>query len=140
MRTFDLRHHDTEDFASWKDVQSLMDKIQSGEEGLPHFELWEPDDGNLIIGVDLVDMDDTQAWLLTRRENSTKHFLAKGTGDRYYPCVYSGCPEFVRDCCLLSRSDAECAIATLLERQKLHIDWHWVPVTSALERLSGGVT
>ena len=56
MRPFDLHHHDTDENAGWNDVQTLMDRIQSGMEGRPHFELWESNDGNLIIEVGLATM------------------------------------------------------------------------------------
>lgn len=121
--------------AIWSDVQTLMDRIQSFMEGHPHFELWESgDDGHLIVEVGLAAMDDTEAWLLSRRMNGVSYCLAKGVGDRYYDCMWWGCPQFIRDCCLLSRSDAETGIKALLQRQKLHVDWRWLPRTEVFER------
>lgn len=136
MRPFDLHHHDTDENAGWDDVQVLMDRIQTGMEGRPHFELWESNDGHLIVEVGLAAMHDTEAWLLSRRKDGAIYFLAKGLGSQFYECIYLGCPEFIRDCCLLSRSDAEFGMKTLLERQKLHIDWHWVSAMEALHRLN----
>jgi len=134
MRAFDLYHYDTGENAEWNDVQALMDRMQSGMEIHPYFELWEPGEGNLIIQVGLAAvMEDTVAWLLSREMNGAKYFLAKAFGDQYYECMWWGCPELIRDCCLLSRSDADVGIKTLLHRQKLHVDWHWLPATQVIE-------
>jgi hypothetical protein len=67
MRPFDLHHLDTDENAEWSDVQSLMDRCEAGFEGRPAFEIWEANDGALIVEVALAEMGDTCAWILKRR-------------------------------------------------------------------------
>ena len=134
MRSFDLHHHDTDENAEWRAVQSLMDRIAAGAEGKPEFEIWECGEGPKIVEVALAAMGDTAAWIVDRKENRTTYYLARGSGPEYYECIYLGCPEFVRDCCLLSRADVELGITALIERRELPGDWHWVPAIQALER------
>src|SRR6266568_3034060 len=102
MRSFDLHHLDTDEKAGWDDVQSLMDRIESGAEGRPEFEIWESGDGPMIVAVALAAMGDTEAWILRRWKKGMSYFLARGNGSEHYECIYLGCPEFVRDSCLLS--------------------------------------
>lgn len=137
MRPFDLHHLDTDENAEWRDVQSLMDRIAAGAEGKTEFQIWQPDDGPMIVEVALATMDNNDAWILRRYRKRMSYFLARGVGPDYYECIYLGCPEFVRDCCLLPRGDAELGITALIQRRKLQSDWHWIPVTQALERLQG---
>ena len=135
MRSFDLHHYDTDENAEWSVVQSLMDRIEAGAEEKPEFEIWECGEGLKIVDVALAAMGNTAAWILERKKEKVSYFLARGYGPEYYECIYLGCPEFVRDCCLLSRADAELGIISLIKRRELSIDWHWIPVTQALERL-----
>jgi hypothetical protein len=139
MRPFDLHHHDTNENADWNEVQSLMDRIETGTEGCEVFEIWEPHNGPMIVEVALAAIGKTSAWMVRRESNrKTSYFLARGRSSAQHECVYLGCPELVLECCLLSRADAETGIASFIERQKLQPDWHWVPMSRALARLEGG--
>src|SRR6478672_6253482 len=126
MLPFDLHHLDAEENARWSDVQALMDRCEADAEERPGFEIWEADDGDLIVEVALAAMGDTSAWVLKRRTKRSNWFLARGNWSRFYECIYWGCPEYVRDCCLLSRSDAETGMRTLIEKETLTNDWRWL--------------
>jgi hypothetical protein len=134
MRPFDLHHFDTEENATWSHVRSLMDRCQAGIEERPGFEIWEANDGELVVEVAVAEMGDTSAWILKRRIGVANQFLARGKWSRFYECIYWGCPENVRDCCLLSRSDAEVGIRSLIEKEKLSSEWHWVPQDKVFDK------
>jgi hypothetical protein len=137
MPPFDLHHLDTEENATWSDVQGLMDRCEAGIEGRPGFEIWEANEGELIVEVALAAMGETAAWILRKRAGKTSKFLARGNWSRFYECIYWGCPEHIRDSCLLSRSDAEVGIRTLIDQETLSRDWHWVPHEKVFDRSVG---
>jgi hypothetical protein len=134
MRRFDLHHLDKDENAEWSALQLLMDRCETGAEGRPAFEIWEADDGPIIVEVALAAMDDTAAWILNRSRSGSTYFLAHGNCSEYYQCNYWGCPEYVRDCCLLSRSNAAHAIRALIEQQGLSGGWRWMPQLQAFDR------
>jgi hypothetical protein len=134
MRRFDLHHLDTGENAEWSAIQSLMNKCEAGVEGRAAFEIWEADDGPLIVEVALAAMGDKSAWILKRSKKGSNYFLARGNGTVFYECIYWGCPEYIRDYCLLSRTDAELGIRTLIQRQKLSSGWQWIPQQQVFER------
>src|SRR5262249_16873938 len=134
MRPFDLYHLDTDENATWSDVKSLMDRCEAGAEGRPGFEIWEANDGTLIVEVALAEMGDTSAWLLKRRTKRTNEFLGRGNLARFHKCIYWGCPEYIRDCCLLSRSAAELGIRALIEKENLNNDWRWLAQSEVFDR------
>lgn len=119
MRAFALQRYDTAESATWDEVRSLMDRIESGEEGRPEFTLWEGGDGPRIVDAGLAVIAETAAWVLRRSKGRTSDFLAYGHEAEYYQCIYLGCPHFIRDCCLLSRANAEIGLAALVDRRKL---------------------
>jgi hypothetical protein len=134
MVPFDLHHLDTEENAAWSDLQALMDRCEAGVEGRPGFEIWEANDGALIVEVALAEMVGTFAWIVRQRTKTSSLFLTRGNWSRFYECTYWGCPENVRVCCLLSRADAELAIRSLIDKKPLSGDWCWMPPDKTFDR------
>jgi hypothetical protein len=138
MRSFELIvQNEVEEDSSWNVVLALMDEIQSRSRMVEEFELRDPATNRLVVWVQVASMLDTEAWMLGQepvRKRDDIHFLAKGSGLRFYECMLLGCPKTIRDDCLLSRSDSELGIQMLLDRKSPTGEWHWVPFAEAFER------
>ena len=84
-----------------------------------------PDSHELFVGN--AEFEEETYWIICRRHARKLEFVGRGTCRMYVECCYFGCPELVRQDCVLNRQDVLEFAELIPSIEQLTDPWHWVP-------------
>jgi hypothetical protein len=106
-------------------MEFLDDAERLGAESPDSFDLTDPSPVTHDLFVGKAAFKGGTRWIICRRQ--AKHtYVGRGDRRQYVDCCYFGCPELVRQDCILSREDVLAFAELLPSIEQLSEPWHWV--------------
>jgi hypothetical protein len=105
----------------------FLDEAATGDvEASAEFALPDPLSPTHDLFIGNAEFPEETYWIICRRHAGNHAYLGRGRGRNYVECCFFGCPERVRQDCILDR-EAVLEFASMLSSiDNLQEPWHWV--------------
>ena len=107
-------------------VEFLDESARRGNEAPIEFDLPDPHSETHDLFVGNAEFPQETYWIICRRHSGKHAYVGRGTDREYVETCYFGCPQLVRQDCVLDRASVLEFASMLPAVDTLCDPWHWV--------------
>ena len=115
------------DVRQLQSLSEFLDEAASrGDEAPTDFDLPDPHSETHDLFVGNAEFAEETFWIICRRHSGMHAYVGRGSGRECVECCYFGCPERIRQDCVLDRESVLEFASMLPSIDELSEPWHWV--------------